>query len=97
MKDQDKPKDEKYLLVYTSGNGYQCSCCRVEMDKVEEFSSAQELLSFIKSLASQQERFFDFKPRAIYKAVDVAEFYKSDRKQCTEEAIAFAMEMAEQE
>lgn len=53
-------------LVFYTGNGYNCSCCRVEYTEVENFDSIEDLVDFCVSTASGNEYDFGIDTITIY-------------------------------
>ncbi len=51
----------KYLVKYTQGNGYTCSCCSHWTNEIQEFLEIQEAITFVADLQNKKYKnnYFD--------------------------------------
>ena len=62
-------QEEKYVLIYATGNGYNCGCCRQSYVNYETFDSVEDLVRCLKSEVGK-----DFQVKAIFKTSNVFEY-----------------------
>jgi len=52
---QEVPKEKTFLLGYSRGNDYHCSCCRQTWFESEEFDSIKQALAFLEKAKQEKE------------------------------------------